>query len=55
MSGTDTTPALELLASTKLGELLKPQHVVTIKDNASVDQALRVRIQSNVFICVSIS
>lgn len=42
----DTTPARMLLASTKLGELLHPQHVTTIKENASVDQALRV---SNAF------
>ena len=42
MSSVDTTPARALLASTKLGELLKPQRVVTIRESATVDQALRV-------------
>lgn len=31
-----------LLTNTSLVEVLKPQHVVTIKDSASVDQTLRV-------------
>lgn len=31
-----------LLSSTRLAALLHPQHVVSIKDNASVDQTLRV-------------
>ena len=34
--------ALGLLTKTKLGALLRPQHVTLIKDNASVDQTLRV-------------
>ena len=39
----DVTPAAMLLASTKLSALLKPRtSVVTIKQQASVDQALRV-------------
>lgn len=35
--------ARRLLSATKLSALLRPQHVVTIKDSASVDQTLRVR------------
>ena len=31
-----------LLTKTKLAAVLRPQHVVTIKDSASVDQTLRV-------------
>jgi hypothetical protein len=46
MAALDITPARELLASTKLSDLLKPQHVVVVKQNASVDQALRVRYLS---------
>lgn len=42
MSAPDTSPARSLLASTKLHELFKPQHVVCIKENATVDQCLRV-------------
>jgi hypothetical protein len=38
----DNSPARALLGSTTLGALLKPQHVVTIKESASADQALRV-------------
>lgn len=34
--------ARRLLSATKLSALLRPQHVVTIKDSASVDQTLRV-------------
>lgn len=34
-----------LLSSTRLAALLHPQHVVSIKDNASVDQTLRVSWQ----------
>lgn len=34
--------ARSLLGNTTLGALLRTQHVVTIKDNASVDQTLRV-------------
>lgn len=32
-----------LLTTTKLAAVLRPQHVVNIKDSASVDQTLRVR------------
>ena len=42
MEGPDTSPARSLLAGTKLSFLFKPQHVVAIKENASVDQCLRV-------------
>lgn len=34
--------ARSLLTTTKLAAVLRPQHVVTIKDSASVDQTLRV-------------
>lgn len=39
----DSQEARHLLSHTKLAALLRPQHVVTIKDSASVDQTLRVR------------
>ena len=42
MTAVDNSPARALLGTTTLGDLLKPQHVVTIKENASADQALRV-------------
>lgn len=42
----DVSPGRELLARRKLSELLKPQNVVTVKDNASVEQALRVSTMS---------
>lgn len=35
--------ARKLLTTTNLSAVLRPQHVVTIKDSASVDQTLRVR------------
>ena len=35
-----------LLTTTKLAAVLRPQHVVNIKDSASVDQTLRVRAAS---------
>ena len=34
--------ARKLLTTTNLSAVLRPQHVVTIKDSASVDQTLRV-------------
>lgn len=41
--GSPQGKARRLLSGTKLSALLRPQHVVTIKDSASVDQTLRVR------------
>jgi hypothetical protein len=42
-SAPDTSAVAKLLSQTTLGALLKEQqHIVTIKDNASVDQTLRV-------------
>ena len=43
MATPDVSAARELLTSTKLLDLFKPQHVVSIKAHASVDQCLRVR------------
>jgi len=37
----EAAQALGLLTQTKLAAVLRPQHVVTIKDSASVDQTLR--------------
>ena len=39
----DKPPVRELFSGTQLEAVLRPQHVTTIKDSASVDQALRVR------------
>lgn len=44
MANPDAQAAVKaLLDSTRLSEMLKPQHVITIKMDASVDQTLRVR------------
>lgn len=40
-----------LLTNTSLVEVLKPQHVVTIKDSASVDQTLRVLAAHRILSC----
>jgi hypothetical protein len=43
MAHPEYSAARNLLSGTKLAALLRAQHVVTVKDNASVDQTLRVR------------
>ncbi|KAI3425382.1 hypothetical protein D9Q98_009146 [Chlorella vulgaris] len=42
MAHPEYSAARNLLSGTKLAALLRAQHVVTVKDNASVDQTLRV-------------